>query len=138
MTVGTGAPMCDTTERPDRSKTATRPSWRGLYARAGLMLAALLVVQIVVTKGPELIGLQCALVVGGFVAMGRWARLNRAELEHLEWCECASSRVTVRVIASHRRRYPAVDETSVPLEVEPVTTARVEEPATTALVDAGR
>jgi len=129
--------MCDTTERPDRSKTATHPSWRGLYARAGLMLAALLVVQLV-TKGPELIGLQCALVVGGFVAMGRWARINRAELDHLEWCECASSRVTVRVIASHRSRRATLDQTCVPLEVEPVTTAPVEEPAMVALVDAGR
>ncbi len=138
MTVGSGAAMCDTTERPDRSKTATRPSWRRLYARAGLMLAALLLVQIVVAKGAELVGLQCALVVGGFVAMGRWARLNRAELDRIEWCECAGSRVTMRVIPSRRGRPAAVDETSVPLEVAPITKAPIEEPATVALVDAAR
>ena len=131
--------MCDTTERPDRSTTATRPSWRGLYARAGLMLVALLLVQAVVARGPELVGLQCALVVAGFVAMGRWARRNRAELDHLDWCECASSRVTMRVIPSRRARPAGIEaERPSPVEAEPLALPPVEEPATVVLVDAPR
>jgi hypothetical protein len=38
--------------------------------------------------------------------MAQWARRNRAALDHLDWCDCASERVTIRVIAS-RREAPA-------------------------------
>src|SRR5262245_2309594 len=102
--------MCDTRERSQALTTMARPSWWGLYARAALMLTALLSVQVLVTSGTELIVLECALVMVGFVAMGQWARRNRAELDHLEWCDCASSRVTVRVIHSRRGRPAHVQE----------------------------
>jgi len=46
--------------------------------------------------------LQCGLVFGGFTAMVQWTRRNRAALDHLDWCPCASSRVTMRVIPSDR------------------------------------
>jgi hypothetical protein len=120
--------MCDTTERLKGSMTAARPSWWGLYARAGLMLAALLLVQVLVASGPELVGLQCALVMTGFVALAHWARQNRAELDRLEWCDCASSRVTVRVIPSRRGQLAHVEEADAraPLNVEPVTASLVD------------
>ena len=100
-----------------------RPSWWGLYARAGLMLAAFLSVQVLVASGIELTTLGCALVVAGFVAMARWARGNREQLDRLEWCDCASSRVTMRVIASRRGRIAAVEEEQEEpaRDVEPVT-----------------
>ena len=79
-----------------------RPDWSGLYALAGLMLAALLLAQALVASGVERTALQCGLVLGGFAAMVRWTRRNRAALDHLDWCDCASSRVTVRVISSGR------------------------------------
>src|SRR5262245_44797109 len=116
--------MCDTSERRARSKTVARPSWWGLYARAGLMLAALLSVQALVASGIELTTLECALVVVGFVAMARWARGNREQLDRLEWCDCASSRVTMRVIPSRRGRIAAVEaeqQEPTPRDVEPVT-----------------
>lgn len=86
------------------------------------MLAALLVVQVLVTNGAALIVLQSVLVLTGFVAMVQWARRNRAQLDHLEWCGCASSQVTMRVIASHRGQLVHVEEADVdaPLDAEPV------------------
>lgn len=102
--------MCDTRERSLESPTVARPPWWSLYARAGLMLTALLSVQVLVRNGTELTVLECALVVTGFVAMARWARRNRAALDRLEWCGCASSRVTIRVIPSRRGRLANVEQ----------------------------
>ncbi len=94
--------MCGVNNRFEGSKTSPRPRWSALYLLAGLMLGVLLLAQALVASGAERTALQCGLVLGGFVAMGRWARHNRAALDHLDWCECASSRVTVRVIPSGR------------------------------------
>jgi len=92
--------MCDVSERPSGSTTPPRPSWSGLYVRAGVMLAALFLVHTLVTAGEARTALQCGLVLGGFAVMVQWTRRNGAELDHLDWCECASSRTTVRVIQS--------------------------------------
>jgi hypothetical protein len=116
--------MCGINERSRGSKTPPRPSWKGLYALAGLMLAALLLAQALVATGPERTGLQCVLVLGGFAAMVQWTRRNRAALDHLDWCECASSRITVRVIHSGREQ-PAPARYTDPLpwiDAEPVET----------------
>jgi hypothetical protein len=64
------------------------------------MLSALLLVQVLVAAGVERTVLQCGLVFGGFATMVQWTRRNRAALDHLDWCDCASSRVTMRVIPS--------------------------------------
>src|SRR5262245_23213902 len=82
------------------SMTLARPRWLGLYALAGLMLGALLLTQALIATGKERTVLQCGLVLGGFAAMVRWTRRNRAALDHLDWCDCASSRMTIRVIPS--------------------------------------
>ncbi len=102
--------MCDTRGRSRQSPTAARPPWWSLYARAGLMLTALLSVRVLVRSGTELTVLECALVVTGFVAMARWACRNRAALDRLEWCDCASSRVTMRLIPSRRGRSVHVEQ----------------------------
>ena len=94
--------MCDAKSRLEGSKTPPRPRWSGLYLVAGGMLGVLLIVQTLVSAGSERTALQCGLVLTGFGAMVQWARRNRAALDHLDWCECASERVTIRVIASHR------------------------------------
>ena len=88
------------------------------------MLAALLSVQVLVASEIELTTLECALVVVGFVAMARWARGNREQLDRLEWCDCASSRVTMRVIPSRRGRIADLEQDEpepAPRDVEPVT-----------------
>jgi hypothetical protein len=94
--------MCGVNNRLEVSKTPPRPRWSGLYLLAGLMLGVLLGVQALVAAGAERTALQCGLVLAGFAAMVQWAHRNRAALDHLDWCDCASSRVTVRVISSSR------------------------------------
>ena len=91
--------MC-TQEGAQGTLTTVRPRWLRLYARAGLMLGALLLTQVLTAAGAERTVLQCGLVLGGFAAMVQWTRGNRAALDHLDWCDCASSRVTMRVIPS--------------------------------------
>src|SRR3989454_10654895 len=105
---GAGAPMCVMTERSGWLRTTPRPRWGRLYALGGLMLAALAVVEVLVSPRPELTALRCGLVLGGFGAIVQWTRRNRAALDHLDWCDCASERVTMRVIPSRRgsRRVP--------------------------------
>jgi len=66
------------------------------------MLGVLLVVQALVSAGSGRTALQCGLVLTGFGAMAQWARRNRAALDHLDWCECASAQTTMRVIPSGR------------------------------------
>src|SRR5262247_1493090 len=91
--------MC-TNDGARGSMTAPRPGWAGLYTRAGVMLGALLLAQGLVTASTERTLLECGLVLVGFAAMVQWTRRNRAALDHLDWCECARSRMTVRVIPS--------------------------------------
>jgi len=114
--------MCSPSELSRGSKTSPRPAWSGLYARAGLMLSALLLAQALVATGPERTGLQCVLVLGGFVAMVQWTRRNRAALDHLDWCDCASSRVTLRVIPSGRGQLARAEGVREPalVDAEPV------------------
>jgi hypothetical protein len=112
-------------ERPRGTRTPPpRPSWGGLYALAGLMLGALLLVQVLGAVGVERTVLQCGLVLGGFAAMVQWARRNRAALDHLDWCDCASSRVTMRVISSGRAEPPRTRRAGAwrPGDVEPAET----------------
>jgi hypothetical protein len=110
--------MC-TNEGARGSMTSPRPGWAGLYALAGLMLGALWLAQGLVTAGAERTLMQCGLVLGGFAAMVQWTRRNRAALDHLDWCECASSRVSVRVIPSGRERPARARPAPLPRRVEP-------------------
>ena len=110
--------MCGMTERSGWLRTTPRPRWGRLYALAGLMLAALAVVEVLVSPSPELTALRCGLILGGFGAMVQWTRRNRAALDHLDWCGCASARVTVRVIPSHRRERPRAAGRSMLAPVE--------------------
>src|SRR5262245_49227641 len=96
--------MCGVSERPGKPRALEQPGWAGLYALAGLMLAALTVAGMLIAPGAELTALQCGIVVAGFGAMVGWTRRNRAALDRLDWCDCAGERVTMRVIPSHRPR----------------------------------
>jgi hypothetical protein len=116
--------MCGVNDRLEGSKTPPRPRWGRLYLLAGLMLGVLLLVQALVSAGAERTALQCGLVLVGFGSMVQWTRRNGAALDHLDWCDCASSRVTVRVIPSGREQ-PAPARYPDPLpwvDAEPVET----------------
>ena len=110
--------MCAVTERSGRPRALPRPRWGGLYTLAGLLLAALAAVEALVAPGAELTALQCGLVLAGFGAIVGWTRRNRVALDHLDWCDCASARVTVREIPSHRRERTRVAATDMPVPVE--------------------
>jgi hypothetical protein len=116
--------MCGVNDRVEGSKTPPRPRWSRLYLLAGLMLGAMLLVQALVSAGTERTALQCGLVLGGFGSMVQWARRNRAALDHMDWCDCATSRTTVRVIPAGREQ-PAPARYPDPLpwaDAEPVET----------------
>jgi hypothetical protein len=96
------------------------------------MLVALLSVQVFARSGTELTLLECSVVIVGFVSMVQWAQRNGAELDRVEWCDCASSRVAMRMIPSHRGQLVPVedelvhvdedeDDARAPVDVEPVT-----------------
>ena len=110
--------MCGVTERFRGSRTTPRPQWARLYVLVMLMLAALAVVEALGSPGAKLTMLRCGLVLGGFGTMARWTRRNRAALDHLDWCDCASARVTVRVIPSHRRERARAAVADMPAPVE--------------------
>jgi len=116
--------MCGVNHRVDGSKTPPRPRWGRLYLLAGLMLGVLLLVQALVSAGAERTTLQCGLVLVGFGSMVQWTRRNGAALDHLDWCDCASSRITVRVIPSGREQpAPARYLDSLPwVDTEPAET----------------
>ena len=118
--------MCEVTERSGSPRVLARPRWGGLYALAGLMLAALATAQALVPQGAELTALQCGLVLAGFATMVGWTRRNRAALDRLDWCECASARVTVRVIPSNRCQRVRVMVADAPEPVEAQSPVEVE------------
>src|SRR2546426_10831051 len=70
--------MCGMTERSGWSRTTPRPRWGRLYALGGLMLAALAVVEVLVSAGPGLTALRCGLVLGGVGAVGSGGRPHPA------------------------------------------------------------
>jgi hypothetical protein len=92
--------MCGVNDRLDGSKPPPNPAWSGLYVLAALMLGALFLAQTMLAASAERTFLQCGLVLSGFAAMVAWARRNRTALDHMDWCDCARSRTTVRVIPS--------------------------------------
>jgi len=113
--------MCGVNDRVEGSNSSPRPRWSRLYLLAGLMLGVLLLVQALVAAGAERTALQCGLILVGFGSMVQWTRRNGAALDHLNWCDCASSRMTVRVIQS-RQPQPAHAwaPTRTPVDVEAV------------------
>src|SRR5262245_6054946 len=118
--------MCDVTERSGSHRALPRPRWGRLYALAGFMLAALAIVETLVARGAELMVLECCLTLAGFVAMVGWTRRNRAGLDRLNWCDCASARMTVRVIPSHRHERAKVTIAEAPLPFEARTPVELE------------
>jgi len=110
--------MCGVSERSGRSRALPRPGWGGLYAVAGLMLVALAMAEMLVAPGAELTALRCGIVVAGFGAMVGWTRCNRATFDRMDWCNCAGTRVTMRVIPSHRSGRALAVAADVPAPVE--------------------
>jgi hypothetical protein len=77
------------------------------------------IVEVTAPPAPVRTLLRLALVLGTVAAMAVWVRANRAVLDLQDWCACAASTITVRVIES---RWP-----SPPLDPFPALAAREEE-----------
>ncbi|OLC12969.1 MAG: hypothetical protein AUH29_14635 [Candidatus Rokubacteria bacterium 13_1_40CM_69_27] len=83
-----------------------RPRWGRLYAILPLTVAAFALIEpsgLAPALGTALRGGMVGLAFG---AMAWWVRANRAALDQLDWCACASSTITVRVIASRPPQRP--------------------------------
>jgi len=73
------------------------------------VLAALAVVESLISPGPFETALECGLIVAGLVAMASWTRRNCVALDQQDWCECAAEKISVRVISLHpaQQSYPS-------------------------------
>ena len=87
-------------------RAVTRPRWRVLYGAVCLPLAMLGIVEVAAPPAPVRTLLRLALVLGTVAAMAVWLRANRAALDLQDWCACAASTITVRVIESQRPSAP--------------------------------
>jgi len=92
--------MCDSTLLAESA--VTRPRWRVLYGIVCPPLAMLGIVEVAAPPAPVRTLLRLALVLGTVAAMAVWVRANRAALDLQDWCACAASTITVRVIESQR------------------------------------
>jgi len=106
--------MCDST--PLAGRAVTRPRWRVLYVAVCLPLATLGIVEVAAAPAPVRTLLRLGLVLGTVAAMAVWVRASRAALELQDWCACAASTITVRVIESER---PAASPRSDPFPAPP-------------------
>jgi hypothetical protein len=108
--------MCATSPR-----AIGRPRWGWLYGTVLPPLAGLAVVE--AAGPPNLVRtlLRSVLALAALVGMALWVRANRAAFDLQEWCDCASSTITVRVIESRRA---AIEPPSEAHELLPATTER--------------
>ncbi|MGH2670018.1 MAG: hypothetical protein ACRDH5_13055 [bacterium] len=99
-----------------------RPRWGVLYGMGAVTLAALTAIEVRGVPGVLQTLLRCTLALATFAAMALWVRFNRAALDLQNWCECAASKITVRVIQARRPvPEPAEEEDE---EAEALTVAR--------------
>jgi len=94
--------MCTMTARSSGTRSTPRPQWGRLYLRVSFVLAALAVVESMLSPGPFETVLECGLVLGGIGAIAAWTRRNFVALDQQDWCDCAAAQITVRVIPSRR------------------------------------
>lgn len=88
----------------DRSASATiRPQWCRLYAAGLAEVAGLALAEIAMSPGGLRTGVRCAIALAAFLTMAVWVYDNRAALDLHDWCDCAPTTITVRVVESRRR-----------------------------------
>src|SRR2546422_6364694 len=110
--------MCTVTARSGGKRSTPRPQWGRLYVHVSSVLAALALVESVVSPGPFETALGCGLVVAGIGAIAAWTRRNCVALDQQDWCDCAAAKVTVRVISSCRPEPPRIERADEPTPVE--------------------
>jgi len=108
--------MCATNPR-----VIERPAWGWLYGAVLPPLAGLAIVE--ATSPPNVLRtvLRSVLAMTVLIGMALWVRANRAAFDLQDWCECAASTVTVRVVESRR---PEAARAPAPLDPLPTPPAR--------------
>ena len=99
--------MCEAHASSKSSPAIGRVRWGVLYGVVLPQLAALAVIELAGPPGAAETVLDWVLGLGSFAAMALWIRASRTALDLQNWCECAGSSVTVRVIESRRPVTPA-------------------------------
>ena len=101
--------MCET-------RAIGRPGWGWLYGTTLPPLAALTLVEAVMPPNVLRTVLRYALAMATVAGMALWIRAHRVAIDLQNWCDCAASTITVRVIESRR---PASVDRSDPIEPRP-------------------
>jgi hypothetical protein len=83
-----------------------RPRWGRLYAILPPTVAAFALIDRSGLAPALRIALGGGMAGVAFGAMAWWVRANRAALDQVDWCACARSTITVRVIASRPPQRP--------------------------------
>lgn len=109
-----------------RTKTpSTRIRWGGLYAIV-LSTSVVTFTVAIASMPPSLrVGTTAVVFVAGGIAIMRYLAVQRVALDLSDWCDCAASRVTIRIVASH-------DGTRLPRESEEAVDERCYADATSA------
>jgi hypothetical protein len=110
-----------------------RPRWGRLYAIAGFAIAALLAIEFL-ARAPALRQvLRYGVVMAAFAAMLHWVRANGVELDLAEWCACAPSTLSIRVVpssAADRRPMPSSGTVLAPVAAASTAPDESSEPVT--------
>jgi hypothetical protein len=113
--------MCD--RKAARSQASRiRPHWGALYVALAGVGTASLVAELAVPAGFWRATARAVFAAFAFATMAVWIRHEAVALEQAEWCDCASSMVTMRVIPS-RPWAQVTPADGVPVPVVAVTTA---------------
>ena len=96
--------MCD--PRFQAPRPAGQPRWALLYGVTLPPLLALTVVEAAVAPHAARTTLRYLLTLTTIVGIAAWLRHSRPALDLAQWCACASSTVTVRVIESRPPSVP--------------------------------
>jgi hypothetical protein len=94
--------MCQATAAAARA-AGRAPRWGRLYASTAALVAVLGTGELLVPAGPWRAVARAAACAATLAVMALWVRGNRAALDQRGWCDCAASRIRVRVIASSPR-----------------------------------
>jgi hypothetical protein len=98
------------------SSTSRRPRWRRLYGQMLAVAAVIALARAVTPRAVPDIVFGLALVGAVVGVMTRWVRANAPELDLLDWCDCASSSIRVRVVnARPRRLRPSIEDAPHPI-----------------------
>jgi hypothetical protein len=119
--------MCDLSSHA--SRPAGQPRWGLLYGVAFPPLLALTTVEALAPTAAARTALRYVLALAVIAGMAVWLRASRHNLDLAQWCECASTTVSVRVIESRRPGLPEARPRAVTPEEEHTLVAAGAHPA---------